>query len=507
MAKTRKLLDAANPEERDAAGTPLPVTHGRLMDFPENPIACMRRQQAEHGNISALEQDSQRLIFAFGPEYNQPVLSDAATYHSRFFSIRGPRNSPQRRLTSGLLSMNGQEHKLHRRMVMGPFQKKTIETYHDAICEFTHELLDDWAVPKQNGLSVASDSPASPDMPNVRDMHTEMTQYMLRVTSGLLFGLDMPEMAYRIGGMIDRWVDMNHSLGIGAFVSDRAFTEGYDRLLSLAEELETDIRAMIHARRTSARPGNDVLSLLIRAHEQEGLVNDDELVGHAALLFSAAHLTTAHTMTWTLFLLAQHPSVMPTVLEEIEATIRGTAPTQANIGGMPVFERVLKESMRVLPASAYSQRIAAEPTQLGPFHLPRGTPIVFSQFMTHHLPELYADPETFRPDRWLTLTPPPYAYIPFGGGSRMCLGGPLAMMTLKTALPMIVKRYRLTVVPGSEISGMVVSTMLGPTTKIPMSVVPQDGRFEASAVTGNIHSMMHLHEAPAAGTASRRRAA
>ena len=105
------------------ADEPLPITHGRLMDFPDDPIACMRRLHAEHGNICAMEEQGQRIYFVFGPEFNHQVLSDMNTFHSQFFAIRGSRKSSQRRLTSGLLSMNGEQHKRNRRMVMDAFMK------------------------------------------------------------------------------------------------------------------------------------------------------------------------------------------------------------------------------------------------------------------------------------------------------------------------------------------------------------------------------------------------
>ncbi len=463
-----------SPSANTSAG--LPITFGSLMEFPEDPIACMRRLHAAHGELAVLQQDEQRLVFVFGQKWNQRVLSDAKTFHSRFFAIRGPRHSSQRRVTSGLLSMNGDQHKQHRRMVMAPFQKLAIAHYHEPICDLTNQMLATWKTGQ------------------VRDIHEEMTQHMLRVTSAILFGVDVPEMAYRLGEMIDRWVHMNHETGMGAFVSDTRLTDNYERLLGLAEKLEEDVKQLIEMRRSGERLGNDVLSLMIRANEQDGFINDDQLTGHIALMFGAAHLTTAHTLTWTLFLLAQHPSVMRTVFEELNSSRSSATPTADEVAEMPITERVIKESMRVLPASSYSQRIAAEPAELGPLKLSPGTPVVFSQFITHHLPELFPNPDRFEPDRWRTIAPSPYAYLPFGAGPRMCIGAPMAMMILKTALPMILKRFRLSVVPGAEISSKVISTMLGPTTSVPMQVSPADGQFQSSPVTGNIRTLVELPE-------------
>jgi cytochrome P450 len=463
--------EAADPNR------PLPVTEGRFLDFTEDPMACMLGLRARHGNLAVLEENTQRIVFVFGPEWNQRILSDCETFHSRFFAIRGPRNSAQRRLTSGIMSMNGEAHKEHRRVVKGPFERKALPFHHGPICDLTRGLLDSW-------------KPG-----DVRDMHVEMTRIMLQITSALLFGVEQPEFAWEVGEMIDRWVEMNHQTGMGAFVSDPDINDRYAELLDYANLLEAEIRTMIRLRRESHKPGDDVLSLLIRANERDHKVSDEEMIGHVALLYGAAHLTTANTLTWTLFLLAQHPTIMRQLYREITDVMQGDCPTYDEMAHMPLTERVIKESMRILPASAYSQRICAVPTMLDNVPLNRGTPVVFSQYVTHHMPELYPDPEIFRPDRWTNGPVSPYAYLPFGAGAKMCIGAPMAMQTLRTMLPSILKRYRLTVVPGAEIHGKIVSTMLGPTTTVPMRIARQDGRFESNPVIGNIHSMVFLQDA------------
>jgi len=236
--------------------------------------------------------------------------------------------------------------------------------------------------------------------------------------------------------------------------------------------------------------------MMISAHDSEGSISDDELIGQAALMFGAAHLTTAHTLAWTLFLLAEHPSVMGELHQELKTRLDGGFPTNDQVDQLHCTERVVKESMRILPASSYSQRVSAVATQLGPFALPPSAGIVFSQFMTHHMPELYPNPEEFRPERWLHINPSPYEYLPFGAGPRMCIGAPLAMLILKTVLPTILQRFKVTAVPMSEVTGKVISTMLCPTSALMMRLDEQDGRFEAHAVRGNIHEMVDLREVP-----------
>lgn len=462
---------------------PLPVTVGRLMDFPDDPVACMRALQARHGNVCALEEQGLRLHFIFGPELNHQVLSDMANFHSQFFAIRGSRNSSQRHLTSGLLSMNGDAHKRNRRLVMDAFMKKAILNYVPTIRHEVETMLADW-VPGTE-----------------RDICRDMTDFMLRLTSSILFGIDQPEVAYKIGHMIDEWVHLNHEIGMGAFIADPRISSRYEDLLAYAKKLEVEIQNMIKLRKQ--RPGGtDALSMLINAHDSEGSISDEELVGHAALMFGAAHLTTAHTLTWTLFLLAQHPSLMSKLHQELSTELDGGQPSLEQIEKLGYMERTLKESMRIMPASAYSQRVTAAPVELGPFKLAPGSGIIFSQFITHHMPELFPEPEAFQPDRWLRINPSPYQYLPFGAGPRMCIGAPLAMLILKTTLPTLLQRFKVTVVPNSEVSSKVISTMLAPTSSVMMRIDQQDGKFESHPVRGNIHELVDLRE-----VAQKRRAA
>ncbi|MBS0203976.1 MAG: cytochrome P450 [Planctomycetes bacterium] len=454
---------------------PLPITRGRLLDFPDDPIACMRKLNSRHGNVAALEDEGQRVYFAFGPELNHQILSDGTTFHSQFFAIRGSRNSPQRHLTSGLLSMNGEVHKRQRRLVMDAFLKKAILNYVPTVRQLTEEMVSQWKPGDE------------------RDINRDMTDFMLRLTSTILFGIDDVEMAYRIGHMIDHWVHMNHELGMGAFVANQGIANRYGELLEYAGKLEVEIKSMISQRKSNPT-GRDALSLMISAHDEQGSISDQELIGQSALMFGAAHLTTAHTLAWTLFLLAEHPSVMTELHHELNTELDGGFPGVEQIDRLHCTERVVKESMRILPASSYSQRVNAVATQLGPFALAPGAGIVFSQFMTHHMPELYPNPEEFRPERWLTINPSPYEYLPFGAGPRMCIGAPLAMMILKSVLPTILQRFKVTALPMSEVSGKVISTMLCPTTALMMRLDEQDGRFESHPVRGNIHDMVDLRE-------------
>ncbi len=452
--------------------TALPVTQTSMQNFADDPIAMMRQLHQTHGDIACVEDEQAKAYFVFHPQYNQILLSQPQKFHSRFFALRGSRRSSQRRLTEGLLSMNDDEHRRHRRLVKEPFSRRSIASYASTIRTITSELIDSWQI----GQTV--------------DINAEMTQYMLRMTSALLFGIDHPEKAYEIGHMIDQWVRYNHRLGPMAFASHPDLADEYESMLAFGEQLEQKVRQFATMKRQQPSRGDDVLSLLLQAHDDEGDINDDQLVGHITLLFAAAHLTTAHTFTWTHLLISQHPEIAQKLLEEFQKVLQGRSPQVEDLPDLKYLERVIKESMRIMPASAYSQRINVEPVELGPFQIPTGSAIIFSQFMTHHRPDFYPDPQRFDPDRWLAASVSPYSYLPFGAGPRMCVGAGLALQILSTALPMMYQRFRLSVVPQTTIDAKVISTMLNPMTPVMTTLCQQDGDYQEVSLNGNISDLV-----------------
>lgn len=455
----------------------LPVTRGSFAAFSHDVYSGIRSLHQQHGAIAALEDAGMRIVFLFDPSLNHQVLSDPTTFQARFFGIRGPKRSSQRRLTCGLLAMNGEQHRRNRRMLKEPFGLKTIAGYRPAIAELARE-----AAAELKGQSTV-------------DLNAEMTRYMLRVTSSILFGLDDPQMAYDLGEKIAHWVTLLHDIGVGALAPNEEFTDRYEELLAFADGLETNVMGMIERRRRDPGEAMDVLSILVRMHDEQGGLSDEELVGQSCVLFGAAHMTTAHSLTWTQLLLAQHPTVLHELLTQLPED-GDSDRTDRELDSASLLERVVRESMRLLPASAYSQRIAAEPVRVGPFDLAPGSPIVFTPLVTHHLSWLYPDPERFLPQRWLTIKPTPYEYHPFGAGPRMCIGGPLAMEVIRTSLPIFMRSFGMRVVPGSTIEAEVRSTMLNPKHGVPIELLPS-GHAEATRVEGNIHQLVQMVEAPA----------
>ncbi len=443
----------------------------RLEEFPRDPASFLSQLHAHFGDVASLETQGRQVVFVFSPELNQQVLSQPDLFHSMFFPVRGPRRSAQRRVTSGLLSMNGPAHRSDRRALKPVFSRTAIMRYLEPVAAMTDEFLADWSVG------------------NVRDLDADMTRLALRITSSILFGLEDLEPAIRLGKLIEEWVSLNHRCGISAYLAEDDSHDIYAELLAQAERIEEELKELIAKRRgeASSNVRHDVLSILANRRDAEEL-SDEQLTGHTALLFAAAHLTTAHSLVWNLLLLAQHPHVTDQLRINAEEINLHKA---ANIGETTsLWDRVIKESMRILPASSYSQRVAQADTMLGDVHCRAGSGVVFSQFVTHRRADLYKDPRAFRPDRWLEINPSAYAYLPFGAGPRMCLGGPLALAEMKVILPKIVRKFAFKLVDEEAIDAQIISTMLSPATPVPLKLMDVDEPGETVTLRGNIPQLV-----------------
>jgi cytochrome P450 len=411
-------------------------------------------------------------VLAIGPDYNRQVLGDPSVFRTTGQFLRGPKNSAQRRLRHGLTRMTGPEHKRQRQLVMPPFHKKAVEGYHDTTIRVVQGVIDQWK-------------------PGERyDIHLQMRRLTLRISSTILFSHD-PAEAITLGKMLEQWQNRNFSGSVWLFPVDVPGT-ALHRLLKHAERLEQELLAIIQRRRAHLDNNTDVLSLLIQARDDEdhGLT-DAELVGQLAILFGASFETTASTLTWTLFLLSQHPEVMRELMNELDAVLGGGVPTREQLAQLSFLECVIKESMRILPPVPFTIRAATENTTIGPYPVPKGTRVICSHYLTHHLPEIYPEPERFRPERWRSIDPNQFEYMPFSAGPRACIGAMFAMQALTISLTLMLQKFRFSLVPGTRVDRTVRITMV-PRRGMPMSILPNDRQYQSSEVRGQIREMVAL---------------
>ncbi len=418
-------------------------------------------------------------VFLFGPEYNRALLTNHADFHK--CALTGPlypseplspRTRPLTRMLTGLFHANEADHRTQRRLLMPAFHRTRIESYRDEMVAVTDTLLSEFR-------------PGT-----IRDIRPDMMRVTLRIATATLFGADLGELGLQIGHDLESWNATLRGANIVPF--DLPLTP-YRHWLNLSSDIDRRMLEVIRLKREQPGAGRDMLSMLIEARDEGGArLSEDELVGHAGVIFAAGHETSSNALSWTLFLLAQHPRVLSDLCDELSATLHGDAPTFEQLAELPLLDHVVKESLRLFPPAPLNHRITARDAELGAYRIPAGTEVLSSIYHTHRMPELYAEPLSFRPERWQGFDPGPYAYNPFSAGPRMCIGATFAWFEIKIVLAMLLQRFRLELVPNQRIDRYFGIT-LAPAPRVLMRVLRTDRAFaRAAPVFGNVLQMVDL---------------
>lgn len=452
---------------------------GALIPFGADPLGFVVGTYRRYGELAALSRTPPVMLFAFGPEHNRILLSDARLFETNLNgSAPLPADSAAARVSNGLLAMNGEKHRQQRRLMLPSFHRQQVSGYRDAMVGQIERVLAGWAPGEQ------------------RDMAAEMQELTLGVALKTLFSLETTPEARTLGELFKQSLEISFSPLEMAIPMELPGTGRY-RLLRLAERIEAHVRALIAQRRALGDRSDDVLATLIAARDEEGqTLSDDELVGQTYTLFAAGHETSSNLLTWALLLLDQHPEVLADLHDELVAELKGEAPTVEQLGRLPLLDRVVKETLRLMPPASLLLRQSTAAFELGGYGLPRGTMIFISPFITHRLPGHWDAPQAFRPERWEQIDPSIYAYLPFGAGPRMCIGTTFALMEIKLALALIVQRFRLALPAGARVEPELRLT-LRPRGGLPMRIHAQDRAFQRAPIGGGIGAILDLGPARA----------
>jgi len=256
--------------------------------------------------------------------------------------------------------------------------------------------------------------------------------------------------------------------------------------------LESQLKDLIRRRRQKGLTGTDTLSMFLQAHDEDGLImTDNEIVGETVAVFRGGSKTSASALTWILFLLTQHPDIYSNLIDELAGTLRGAPPTLQQLNQLPLLEGVIKESMRLIPPVLWGVRYSKDDFEIGGHQYQKGSSVLYSSYVTHHMPELYADPQKFNPYRWETIRPSAYEYFPFNAGPRRCLGAEFAMMEMKITLASLLQKYNFTLIPNQRIDRVGMTGSL-PKYGIKMRIDQRGEKFEKVRVRGNIHNVVEL---------------
>ncbi|GAA6618160.1 cytochrome P450 [Scytonema sp. NUACC26] len=337
-------------------------------------------------------------------------------------------------LGNGLLNSEGQFWQRQRRLVQPAFHLERIAAYADVMVSYTNELLEQW----QNG--------------EVRDLYQDMMSLTEKIVSKTLFGFDIRNEVSGVQRALDAVMDFNNQLSNQYLLPSWVPTPSNLRYERATQQLNVIVYKIINERRESGKDIGDLLSLLLRVRDEDNGtgMTDRQVRDEVITLLSAGHETTANAMTWTWFLLSQHPQVQAKLHSELKTVLSKRTPTFADIRSLSYTEKVVMEAMRLYPPVWGISRVSLQDCVLGGYNIKAGTTVFISQWVMHRDSRFFENPNVFDPDRWANNFQkklPTFAYFPFGGGSRICIGKSFAMMEAILLLATIARSWSLTLQP------------------------------------------------------------
>jgi cytochrome P450 len=420
-------------------GPPGRFQPGNAVRLRRDEISFYRSMVREYGNI---------VRFRLGP-----FTANLLTHPDAIESVLVGRNhdvhkSPfyeamKRVLGEGLLTSEDDLHKRQRRMIQPIFHHKRIKEYGEAMVDYGVRYRDRW----QEGQEL--------------DFHEEMMGLTLAIVGSTLFGADVERDAPDVGRAMKSMLGALDNLlvfllfMVGGSVADRVEElplPSMRRYRAGRDDLFGVIQRMIDEKRAGDGAGSDLLTSLLAAKEEDGSgMSDQQIRDEAVTIFLAGHETTAVALSWTFALLARHPQVAEKLHAELDEVLGENTPTVDDLPRLEYTRRVLSESMRLFPPAWMVGRQAINDLQLLGYDVPAGTVLLLSPYLLQRDARWWPDPRRFDPDRWSPeqeATRPKYAYFPFGGGPRLCIGESFAWMEGELLIATIAQRWRPRLSPG-----------------------------------------------------------
>ena len=407
-------------------------------------IGYLTRCKQEFGDIVFFRFLNVPACFVNRPDYIESVLVTQSNNFEKSKDYRALRSL----LGYGLLTSEGEFWKRQRKLVQPAFHQERIAAYAEIMIGYTERMLSSW----KDGQTL--------------DIHEAMMRLTLGIVAKTLFDADVSHEAEDVDAALSFLMGKFMRQAGLAFLLPTWIPMPTSRLLQGAVgRLDKVIYCIIEQRRTNGQMAGDLLSALLQVRDEEGAgMTDRQLHDEIMTRFMAGHETTANALSWTWLLLGQNPEAERKLVEELQCMLRGRTPTPADLPRLVYTDMVLRESIRLYPPVWVIGRRAFAPFRLGEFELPAKTNVLISQFMMHRDARYFPEPERFDPDRWKSNDPrssslPRFAYFPFGGGPRVCLGAGFAMMEAVLLLATIAQRFRIQPIPAESVKMMPTVTL------------------------------------------------
>ena len=419
-------------------GPRLPLL-GTLVGPGRDPLGMFAGFARDYGDVTFFKLGSERCYFINHPSFIRDVL---VTHQRNFTKSRGLERA-RKLLGDGLLTAEGQTHLRHRRLLQPAFHRERITGYAQVMIDYAERLTGRW----QDGATV--------------DVAKEMMRVTLSIAGKTLFDTDVESKADEVGVAV---TDVLESFWLnllpGADFLEKLPIPRLRRAHASRRRLDALIYKMIADRRASGVDHGDLLSMLVAAADDDGEgdgrgLTDEEVRDEAMTILLAGHETTANALTWTLYLLSQNPPAAARLHDELDRVLGTRSPSPGDYSQLAYTRRVVTESMRLFPPAWLIGRRAIAEYAIGEYPVPPRALVFMSPFVMHRDVRFFPDALSFNPDRWtpdFEATLPKFAYFPFGGGARQCIGEQFAWMEAVLVLATIAARWQFDLDPSQRIA-------------------------------------------------------
>lgn len=400
---------------------------GHIMPFRRDTLGFLLRNMYECGDVAYFRAFKYHFYQVNTPELvAEVVLRQASSFN------KSPlyKKVMFQYLGNGLLNSDGEFWKRQRKLAQPAFHTGRISAYADIMVNYTDAMVSRW----QSG--------------EIRNTAEDMMRLTLFIVAKTLFDADVRDEAREIGDALEVMLhDVSEATRKVVRLPEWVPTPARARTRHSIDTLNQITMQVINDRRASGEDQGDLLSMLLMAQDEDGIgMNDTQVRDEVLTLFLAGHETAANALTWTWYLLAQHPEIEAKMHEEIDQALGGRLPTLDDLVNMPYTLMIFKEAMRLYPPAWGFSRQAIEDVEIGGYTIPRKSGVMIVPYVIHRNPAIWDDPERFDPQRFSPENEksiPRYGYLPFGGGARICIGNSFALMEGHLVLATIAQRFRL----------------------------------------------------------------
>lgn len=421
-------------------------------DFLKDPLGKVAGWVAEYGDVFQLQFGDSHQYMITNPEMIREILVKQANIFVKGPDYTDEKTGMARFMGQGLVTSNGDFWKRQRRLVAPAFHTQRISAYADTMVSYALQIMDDW------------------DNKAQLDVDEEMMQLTLMIVGRTLFDADASttvDSVKQAVGIVQK--ASNTATLLPSWIPTPLRIQSA-RANAVLDEI---VYEFIADRRASGEDKGDLLSMLLLSEDVDGnRMSDKEARDEAVTLFLAGHETTANTLNWTWWLLAQYPEIEAKLHHELDTVLGGEAPTLEDLRRLPYTDSVIKESMRLMPPVWNIGRTATADTEVLGYTMPKGTNVSIFMYHMHRDPTIWENANEFIPERWADESIndiPKYAYLPFGGGPRVCIGNSFATMEANLLLATIAQRYQFRLVDDANIVPQAFITMY-PRYGLPMTI-------------------------------------